>query len=337
MAKSETKPQKRAPRKAASTKKRAGRRPAESANGANGSVRVATVNGAGQRVNGSDETTEASQDEAPQPSATPRDWEAIRHAFETGAFPYKKKIKRADYEERKAKLQVELLKAQKWVEETGQRVVVLFEGRDAAGKGGTIKRFREHLNPRSARVVALPKPTDRERSQWYFQRYIEQLPSGGEIVFFDRSWYNRGVIEHVFGFCNGEQRRQFFAQVNPFEAMLVEEGVRLFKIWLNVGRAEQLRRFLARERDPLKQWKLSSIDVQGLHKWDAYTSAITETLSRSHTASAPWTVIRSDDKRRARVAAIRLVLSQIDYGRKDVGVAAPPDSRISGGPDSLHA
>lgn len=252
-------------------------------------------------------------------------------------YPYDKGWKNADYEAELTALQIELAKLQAWANETGERIAILFEGRDAAGKGGTIKRFREHLNPRSARVVALPKPTDRERSQWYFQRYIEQLPSGGEIVFFDRSWYNRGVIEHVFGFCNDEQRRQFFAQVNPFEAMLVEEGVRLFKIWLNVGRAEQLRRFLARERDPLKQWKLSSIDVQGLHKWDAYTSAITETLSRSHTASAPWTVIRSDDKRRARVAAIRLVLSQIDYGRKDVGVAAPPDSRISGGPDSLHA
>ncbi|MGC9371000.1 MAG: polyphosphate kinase 2, partial [Paracoccaceae bacterium] len=205
------------------------------------------------------------------------------------------------------------------------------------GKGGTIKRFREYMNPRVARVVALPKPSDKERSQWYFQRYINQLPSGGEMVLFDRSWYNRGVIEHVFGFCTPDQRAHFFHQLPDFESMLVDEGITLVKLWLNVGRAEQLRRFLKREADPLKHWKLSTIDIEGLPKWDAYSQAIRETFERSHTATAPWTVIRSDDKRRARIAAIQSVLTRVDYPGKDVEAIGAPDPRICGGPEIWDA
>jgi len=254
----------------------------------------------------------------------------------TPDYPYDMRWDRKAYDKTLAALQIELVKLQAWVNASGARVAVVFEGRDAAGKGGTIKRFRENLNPRIARVVALSKPSDREQSQWYFQRYIQHLPAGGDIVFFDRSWYNRGVIEHVFGFCSPAQRAHFFQQVTPFETMLEEEGIHLIKIWLNVGRAEQLRRFLKRERDPLKQWKLSSIDVKGLSKWQDYSDAIAETFARSHTENAPWTIIRSDDKRRARVAAIQAVLSQIDYARKDKSVAQSPDPLICGGPDLWH-
>uniref|UniRef100_UPI00356A2A51 polyphosphate kinase 2 n=1 Tax=Thalassovita aquimarina TaxID=2785917 RepID=UPI00356A2A51 len=192
-------------------------------------------------------------------------------------------------------------------------------------------------NPRGARVVALSKPPEKEATQWYFQRYVDHLPAGGEIVFFDRSWYNRGVVEKVFGFCTDEQRVHFFGQVPEFEKMLVDEGILLFKFWLNVGRAEQLSRFLARESDPLKQWKLSWIDVEGLKKWDDYSSAISETLSFSHTLHAPWTVIRSDDKRRARLAAMRHVLIAIDYDRKDTRAIGAADTLICGGPDIWDA
>ncbi len=251
-------------------------------------------------------------------------------------YPYPGRMKRRDYEAEMAALQRELVKFQADVKATGKRVVVIFEGRDAAGKGGTIKRFRENLNPRVARVVALPKPTEREAGEWYFQRYVRQLPTAGEIVLFDRSWYNRGVVEHVFGFCTGKQRERFFRQLPEFEDMLVDEGIHFVKLWLNVSRAEQLRRFLARERDPLKQWKLSRIDVEGLARWDAYTDAIAETFARSHRARTPWTVIRSDDKRRARLAAIRAVLSGIDYAGKDNNAAHAPDARICGGPDLWH-
>jgi polyphosphate kinase 2 len=247
------------------------------------------------------------------------------------SFPYDRWMKKNDYKEEMAALQRELVKMLHGVKETGQRVVVLFEGRDAAGKGSTIKRFRENLNPRGARVVALSKPTETEQGQWYFQRYVEQLPTAGEVVFFDRSWYNRGVVEKVFGFCTEEERTRFFRQLPEFEDMLVSEGITFVKLWLNVGRAEQLRRFLAREQDPLKHWKLSWIDVEGLKKWDEYTAAIRETLELSHTNVAPWTVIRSDDKYRARLAAIRAVLSRIDYaGKGDVGA---PDPKICGGID----
>jgi polyphosphate kinase 2 len=214
---------------------------------------------------------------------------------------------------------------------------MIFEGRDAAGKGGTIARFRHNLNQRAAHVVALPKPTETEAGQWYFQRYIKHLPTAGDMVFFDRSWYNRGVVEPVFGFCTDAEREAFFEQVVPLEKMLVDDGLHLFKFWLNVGRGEQLRRMLAREHDPLKQWKLSLIDVEGLAKWDEYSAAIKETLQRTHTARTPWTVIRSDDKRRARLAAIRTVLHAFDYADKDRKAIGTIDDQICGAPDIWDA
>ena len=265
--------------------------------------------------------------------------EAVRRAIEDAgkddilaeSYPYAEEMKGKVYDAEIEAMQLELVRLQADARDTGKRIVVVFEGRDAAGKGGTIKRFRENLNPRGARVVALSKPNDREAGEWYFQRYVDHLPTAGEIVLFDRSWYNRAVVEHVFGFCTPKQREHFFRQVPEFEDMLVDEGIVLHKLWLNVGRAEQLRRFLKREKDPLKQWKLSWIDVEGLKKWDAYTDAIAETFERSHTDHAPWTVIRSDDKKRARLAAIRTVLAGLDYvGKGDV---APPDPQICGGPD----
>jgi polyphosphate kinase len=265
--------------------------------------------------------------------------EAIRKADKndilSDTYPYDEEMKADDYEDGIKALQMELVRLQADVKESGKRVVVVFEGRDASGKGGTIKRFRENLNPRVARVVALSKPSDREAGEWYFQRYVDHLPTAGEIVLFDRSWYNRGVVEHVFGFCTPEQREHFFRQVPEFEHMLVEEGIALKKLWLNVGRAEQLRRFLKREKDPLKQWKLSWIDVEGLKKWDEYTSAIAETFERSHTDHAPWTIVRSDDKKRARLAAIGSVLSGLSYAGK--GNLGAPDPAICGGPDIWDA
>ncbi len=268
---------------------------------------------------------------------------AVRDAIRTGgkndilsdSYPYATRMDRKAYEKDLDALQLELIRLQADAKETGKRIVVVFEGRDAAGKGGTIARFRMNLNPRIARVVALPKPTDYEAGQWYFQRYIKHMPTEGEIVLFDRSWYNRGVVEHVFGFCTEEERRRFLSQVPDFEAMLVDEGITLRKLWLNVGRAEQLRRFLTREADPLKQWKLSWIDVEGLNRWDAYTDAIRETFERSHTPVAPWTIVRSDDKRRARLAAIRSVLHGLDYAGK--GDVPAPDPKISGGPEIWDA
>ncbi|MEW2914529.1 polyphosphate kinase 2 [Leisingera sp. JC11] len=253
------------------------------------------------------------------------------------SYPHAERMGRKDYEKEIKALQIELVKLQAWVKASGQRIAIVFEGRDAAGKGGTIKRFRENLNPRGARVVALSKPTAAEQSQWYFQRYIEHLPAGGEIVFFDRSWYNRGVVEKVFGFCTDEQRERFFQQVNGFEQALVDDGIRLFKLWLNVGRAEQLRRFIARESDPLKHWKLSSIDVQGLAKWHEYTAAISETFERSHSEDAPWTVVRSDDKKRARLQAVRSVLQGIEYAEKNAMDLGKIDNSICGGPDIWDA
>lgn len=253
------------------------------------------------------------------------------------SYPYPEKMKGKDYDRQMNALQIELVKMQSWVKETGQRVAILFEGRDAAGKGGTIKRFRENLNPRGARNVALSKPSEAERSQWYFQRYISHLPSAEEIVFFDRSWYNRGVVENVFGFCTSDERERFFRQVLPLENGFQNDGIHLFKFWLNVGRAEQLNRFLARETDPLKQWKLSPIDIAGLQKWEEYSQSISETLTRSHSEHCPWTIIRSDDKKRARLAAIRTVLSALDYTEKDTDVVGTPDKKISGGPDIWDA
>jgi polyphosphate kinase 2 len=252
-------------------------------------------------------------------------------------YPYDERMPRKAYEKDLEALQTELVKMQAWAKESGARIVCVFEGRDAAGKGGTIKRFREYLNPRGARVVALSKPSETEQGQWYFQRYIDHLPAAGEIVFYDRSWYNRGVVEKVFGFCTDDQREHFFAQVPDFERMLVDEGIHLFKFWLNVGRAEQLRRFLNRENDPLKQWKLSWIDVEGLKKWDDYSQAIQETLDRSHTDVAPWTIIRSDDKRRARLEAIRHVLQNVDYKRKSEKAIGKADDKVCGDPDIWDA
>ena len=252
-------------------------------------------------------------------------------------YPHSERLARKVYDKEMARLQIELVKLQSWAQATGTRIACVFEGRDAAGKGGTISRFRGNLNPRSAHVIALSKPTETEQTEWYFQRYIKHLPSAGEIVLFDRSWYNRGVVEHVFGFCTPEQRDHFFAQVTPFEQMLVDEGIHVFKFWLNVCRAEQLRRMLARESDPLKQWKLSGIDVKGLSKWEGYTDAIRETLTRSHSVHAPWTIVRSDDKRRARLNAIRTVLHSFDYDRKDTKAIGKIDTGICGAPDIWDA
>jgi len=250
-------------------------------------------------------------------------------------YPYRKVLKNKDYMIEHDALQIELVKLQAWAKETGQRIAVVFEGRDAAGKGGTIKRLRENLNPRGARVVALSKPSDAEQSQWYFQRYIQHLPSSGEIVFFDRSWYNRAVVEKVFGWCTGDQRARFFRQVPKFEEMLVNDGITLIKIWLTVGRGEQLRRFLARESDRLKHWKLSGVDVKGLHKWDEYSTAISQMFAHSHSDTSPWHVIRSDDKRRARLAAIKLLLSHFDYTEKDETSLMGIDQSICGSPSLM--
>ncbi len=275
-------------------------------------------------------------------NAAPKD---VRDAIEgrkkgqviSDSYPYDTQMDRKVYDKHLAALQIELVKLQADVKATGNRIALVFEGRDAAGKGGTIKRIRMNLNPRVARVVALSKPTERETSQWYFQRYVHHLPAGEEIALFDRSWYNRGVVEHVFEFCTPAQRKSFFHQVPHFEEQLVDDGITLIKFWLNVGRAEQLRRFLGRESDPLKQWKLSWIDVEGLNRWDAYTSAISETLERSHTDHAPWTIIRSDDKKRARIAAIQTVLNAVDYAGKDASVIGTPDAKICGGPEVWDA
>lgn len=251
-------------------------------------------------------------------------------------YPYKKKMRKSDYEAEMAALQVELVRLQAWARDKGERIVIVFEGRDAAGKGGTISRFRENLNPRNARDVALSKPSEVEATQWYFQRYVDEMPSAGEIVLFDRSWYNRGVVEHVFGFCTPEQREKWFSQVDAFEKLMVDDGIKLFKIWLNVGQATQLKRFLDREADPLKQWKLSWIDVEGLNKWDDYTTAIDETLTKTNSEHAPWTIVRSDDKGRARLNAVRSVLSQLEYsGRRDDGLGKL-DPKIAGGIDLWH-
>ena len=258
------------------------------------------------------------------------DPDAIRRAFETGKYPYKSHIRGSQYEEQMERLQVELLKAQSWVKATGERIIVLFEGRDAAGKGGTIKRFMEHLNPRGARVVALEKPTDRERSQWFFQRYVGHLPSGGEIVFFDRSWYNRAGVERVMGFCTPNEYLEFMRQCPELERMLVRTGVRLFKYWFSVTREEQLRRFNARGTDPLKQWKLSPIDKLSADKWDAYTEAKEAMFFYTDTADAPWVIVKSDDKKRARLNCMQHFLTSLPYPKKDRHVITGPDPLIVG-------
>jgi polyphosphate kinase len=248
--------------------------------------------------------------------------------FEQGEYPYAERLSRKEYELEKAALQVELLKVQHWVEETGQKFVLLFEGRDAAGKGGTIKRFMEHLNPRTARVVALNKPTDNERGEWFFQRYIKSLPTSGEIVLYDRSWYNRAGVERVMDFCNPNEYLEFMRQTPELERMLTRSGIRLYKYWFSVTQDEQRRRFASRETDPLKQWKLSPIDRASLDKWDDYTEAKEAMFFYTDTADAPWTVIRSNDKKRARLNCMRHFLMSLDYPDKDRDIVTMPDPKI---------
>ena len=271
------------------------------------------------------------------PEATAREMEAMPVTAEESTsaplpagYPYRVRLRRKEYEAEKKRLQIELLKVQSWVKESGQRIVMLFEGRDAAGKGGTIKRFTEHLNPRGARVVALEKPSERERGQWYFQRYIEHLPTYGEIVLFDRSWYNRAGVERVMGFCTPAEYLEFLREAPEFERMLVRSGVRVYKFWFSVSREEQLRRFNSRRNDPLKHWKLSPIDVQSLGKWDDYTDAKEAMFFHTDTADSPWLVIKSDDKKRARLNCMRHVLSTLPYPGKDPKVAYPADPLIVG-------
>jgi polyphosphate kinase len=247
-----------------------------------------------------------------------------------GGYPYKNLMSRRSYEKQKYRLQVELLKLQAWVKETGQRVVILFEGRDAAGKGGAIKRFMEHLNPRGARVVALEKPSEVERGQWYFQRYISHLPTQGEIVMFDRSWYNRAGVERVMGFCNHGEYDEFMRQAPEFERHLVRSGVHVFKFWFSVSRAEQRRRFKEREAHPLKQWKLSPVDLASLHKWDDYTRAKEAMFLHTDTSDAPWTVIKSDCKKRARLNAMRYLLLRMPYKNKDAAAIGTVDPLLVG-------
>ena len=244
------------------------------------------------------------------------------------SYPYRTRISRNVYEKEKKKLQIELLKVQSWVKDSGSRIAAIFEGRDAAGKGGTIKRYMEHLNPRGARVVALEKPSDRERGQWYFQRYINHLPTAGEMVFFDRSWYNRAGVERVMGFCEPHEYLQFMRQAPELERMLVNSGMHLFKFWFSVSREEQLRRFISRRDDPLKHWKLSPVDIESLDRWDDYTEAKNTMVFHTHTGDAPWTIIKSDDKKRARLNCIRFFLHALDYPGRDLKAIGPVDPLI---------
>ncbi len=256
----------------------------------------------------------------------------LASGWREGAYPYKYLLARSTYEKQKYRLQVELLKLQAWVRETGARVVILFEGRDAAGKGGTIKRFMEHLNPRGARVVALEKPSDGERGQWYFQRYVQHLPTRGEIVLFDRSWYNRGGVERVMGFCTQPEYDEFMRQAPELERHLVRSGLYFFKFWFSVSRDEQRRRFKERKLHPLKQWKLSQIDMASLDKWDDYTRAKEAIFLHTDTSDAPWTVIKSDCKKRARLNAMRYVLQRLPYAKKNAEAIGAVDPLIVGRP-----
>ena len=247
-------------------------------------------------------------------------------------YPYDQRMSRSEYEVSKRLLQIELLKAQGWLRDTGQKLVVLFEGRDAAGKGGTIKRFTEHLNPRGTSVVALTAPSERERGQWYFQRYVQHLPTRGEIVLFDRSWYNRAGVERVMGFCTDAEYDEFLREVPEFEAMLTRSGTTLVKLWFSVSRREQIARFTIRRIDPVRQWKLSPMDLASLDRWDDYTAAKEAMFFHTHRDHAPWTVVRSNDKKRGRVEAIRFVLNQLDYPDKDQELVGHPDPLIVGPP-----
>ncbi|MET8898145.1 polyphosphate kinase 2 [Streptomyces albogriseolus] len=249
--------------------------------------------------------------------------------------PYDRKVRRSEYERTKRVLQIELLKMQRWVKDTGQRMVVVCEGRDAAGKGGTIQRFMERLNPRGARVVALEKPTEREAGQWYFQRYVAHLPARGEIVFFDRSWYNRAGVERVMGFCSEEEYRLFLEQTPLFERLLTDDGIMLVKFWFSVSRAEQRTRFAIRQVDPLRRWKLSPMDLESLDRWDDYTKAKVEMFRATDTPHAPWTVVKNNDKRRGRLEAMRSLLDRCDYPAKDHEALGKPDPLIVGAADTL--
>jgi polyphosphate kinase 2 len=263
------------------------------------------------------------------------DDELVEH-WRSGVYPYRNLMSRKAYERQKYHLQVELLKLQAWTKDTGQRVVIIFEGRDAAGKGGTIKRFMEHLNPRGARVVALEKPTEAEQGQWYFQRYVEHLPTRGEIVLFDRSWYNRAGVEKVMGFCSDEDHLEFLRQAPQFERNLARSGIHLIKFWFSVSREEQRRRFHEREKHPLKQWKLSPIDLASLDKWDAYTAAKETMFVHTDTDEAPWTVIKSDCKKRARLNGMRYVLHRLPFNGKEVSRIGPLDPLIVGRPADVY-
>ncbi|MEV3927828.1 MULTISPECIES: polyphosphate kinase 2 [unclassified Streptomyces] len=250
-------------------------------------------------------------------------------------YPYDRKLRRKEYERTKRILQIELLKLQRWTKDTGARVVVVCEGRDAAGKGGTIQRFTERLNPRGARIVALDKPTDRERGQWYFQRYVAHLPAPGELVFFDRSWYNRAGVERVMGFCTPPEYALFLKQCPAFEEMLVDDGVIVVKFWFSVSRAEQRTRFAIRQVDPVRQWKLSPTDIDSLDLWDDYTTAKIDMFRATDTEHAPWTVVKSNDKRRARIEAMRSLLARVDYTAKDTDVVGRPDPLVVGAAATL--
>jgi polyphosphate kinase 2 len=250
-------------------------------------------------------------------------------------YPYDEKMSRQEYESEKRPLQIELVRLQNWVKSTGQRIVIVFEGRDAAGKGGTIKRFTEHLNPRGATVVALAKPTKREQSQWYLQRYVPHLPGAGEIVMFDRSWYNRAGVERVMGFCTQAEYEEFMREAPEFERMLIRSGLNLTKFWFSVTPAEQRTRFIIRRIDPVRQWKLSPMDIESLDKWEGYTEAKEAMFHFTDTDEAPWTVVKSNDKKRARLAAIRHVLAKFDYDGKNEEVIGEPDKAIIGPPSVL--
>jgi polyphosphate kinase 2 len=251
-------------------------------------------------------------------------------------YPYEQRLGRKIYEEQKRALQIELLKMQRWVKDSGERIMIVFEGRDAAGKGGTIKRFTENLNPRGARVVALEKPTEKEATEWYLQRYVAHLPAAGEIVMFDRSWYNRAGVERVMGFCRPDECMEFLREAPEFERMLARDGITLVKFWFSVSRMEQLRRFASRQTDPVKQWKLSPVDLASLDKWAEYTEAKESMFFFTDLADAPWTVVKSNDKKRARLEAMRYVLARIPYADRDEDIVGRPDPLIVGPAPSLY-
>ena len=280
-------------------------------------------------VNGKERTFDIDDPKLP-------DWVEDK-AFSSGGYPYEKKLDSDEYEDTLTRLQIELVKLQAWQGESGSRIITVFEGRDAAGKGGAIGATRAYMNPRSARIVALPKPTETERGQWYYQRYVDHFPTAGEFVLFDRSWYNRAGVEPVMGFCTPEEHLHFLEETPNFERMPVNAGIFLFKFWLGIGQEMQLKRFHDRRHDPLKTWKLSPMDIASLSKWDDYTDKRDLMLKATHTVQAPWTVVRANDKRRARINVVRRILSEIPYAGKDKGVIGELDEKIVGfGPEALN-